>query len=404
MQGLHPIIIRRYGKPHLRRNVLGIAHSPSTSISAERVLRLGTVLAALLGTLLLVATARAEPTTASPTEATVPVSEPPLGTGGAAPQETIAPVSEPPRETSGPVSEPPTEAAAPVSEPPLETTVPVSEPPAETVAPISETPLETSSPVTEAVTETVVPVKEAEAPAPPIVERETPTPVVPVIERVIEMTSPVEPTGAQAQEAGLGASSASGSSEASSLLGSVAPQGGASPPSDPSAPAALAGDVMVVAPANAGEPATSTVKVVTTVAPLRLSAAQRAEDLSCQLSGLSGSATGDCTARWSGTEGLASASATFVAGATPMTGSGAPPTGGYGGSTGGTRTVVPPPGPAPSGAFGGSAAGGSGIALSGFFTLAGLLLMAAPLAMRRLRLSCRPWLTAFFVLIPERPG
>jgi DNA polymerase-3 subunit gamma/tau len=382
MQVLHPIIISRYGKPDRQRNAPGIAHTPSTSITAGRLLRLGAVLAALLGTLLLVATARAEPVTSPPTEATVPVSEPPPGTTGEAPQEPVAPVSEPPQETS----------------------VPVSEPPAETAAPVSETPLETSSPVTETVAETVVPVKEAEAPASPIVERETPTPVVPVIERVIEVTSPVQPTGAQAQEAGLGASNTSGSSEASSLLAAAAPQGGASPPSDPSTPAALAGDVMVVAPPGAGEPSTSTVKVVTTVPPLHLSAAQRAEDLSCQLSGLSGSASGDCTARWYATEGLASASATFVAGATPTTGSGAPPAGGYGGSSGGSRTMEPPPGPAPSGAFGGSAAGGSGIALSGFFTLAGLLLMAAPLAMRRLRLSCRPWLTAFFVLIPERPG
>jgi hypothetical protein len=49
-------------------------------------------------------------------------------------------------------------------------------------------------------------------------------------------------------------------------------------------------------------------------------------------------------------------------------------------------------------------ASGSGTALSIFLTLAGLLLMAAPRAMRRLRLSCQPWLTACFVLIPERPG
>ena len=378
----HPIIIRRYGKPRQQRNVLGIAHSPSTRITAGSVLCLGTLLAALLGTLLLAATASAEPITPSPAEATVPVSEPP-------------------QETSVPVSEPPAEAPVPVSETPSEATVPVSEPPAETAAPISETPLESSSPVSETVAETVAPIKET--PPPPIVEREAVTPVAPVLERVIEVTSPVGPTSDPSQEAALGdASNAAGSSESSSSLGAVAPEGGASPPSNPLAPAAIAGDV--VPPIGEGDPSTSTVKVVTTVPPLRLTAAQRVEDLSCQLSGLSGSATDDCTAGWSGTESLASASAAFVAGATPTTGSGAPPAGGYGGSTGGSRTAVPPPGPAPSGAFGGSAAGGSGVALSGFFTLAGLLLMAAPLAMRRLRLSCRPWLTAFFVLIPERPG
>ncbi|MCW3034427.1 MAG: hypothetical protein JWM60_2772, partial [Solirubrobacterales bacterium] len=70
------------------------------------------------------------------------------------------------------------------------------------------------------------------------------------------------------------------------------------------------------------------------------------------------------------------------------------------------RPDTPSPGPAPGGAAGGVAAGGSGgaVGLSGFLTLAGLLLLAAPRALRRLRLSCRPYLTAFFVLIPERPG
>jgi len=78
-----------------------------------------------------------------------------------------------------------------------------------------------------------------------------------------------------------------------------------------------------------------------------------------------------------------------------------------GGHGGGSAVANPPvspgPSPAPSGASG-AAAGGSGLALSGFLTLAGLLLLGAPRAMRRLRLSCEPWLTACFVLIPERPG
>jgi hypothetical protein len=140
------------------------------------------------------------------------------------------------------------------------------------------------------------------------------------------------------------------------------------------------------------------------IAPVRLTVAQRAADLSCQLSGLSRAATQACTAGWSNTQSFPTASAVLGAGASTTTGTGGSPGGGYGGSTGGGRTVIPPPGPAPTGSFGGSAAGASGIALSGFFTLAGLLLLAGPLAMRRLRLSCQPWLTAFFVLIPERPG
>lgn len=80
-----------------------------------------------------------------------------------------------------------------------------------------------------------------------------------------------------------------------------------------------------------------------------------------------------------------------------------PPDGGHGGSAVGGPPAGPAPASAPSGASG-AAAGGGGLALSGFLTLAGLLLLGAPRAMRRLRLSCRPWLTACFVLIPERPG
>jgi hypothetical protein len=65
--------------------------------------------------------------------------------------------------------------------------------------------------------------------------------------------------------------------------------------------------------------------------------------------------------------------------------------------------VSPVPGPGPGGGSGSSAMGGSGLGMAAFVTLAGLLLLAAPRAMYRLRLSSRPWLTAFFVLIPERP-
>jgi hypothetical protein len=75
----------------------------------------------------------------------------------------------------------------------------------------------------------------------------------------------------------------------------------------------------------------------------------------------------------------------------------------HGGSVGGGRPVEPTPGPAPGGASGSSAAGGSGLALSGLLTLAGLLGLAAPRALRRLRLSSEPWLSASFALIPERP-
>jgi len=135
-----------------------------------------------------------------------------------------------------------------------------------------------------------------------------------------------------------------------------------------------------------------------------MSAAQRAGELRCELSGQASSLTENCSAAWLGRQSLLLASPENLTTAAPGISVAPAGSGGDVGYTGGSRSFIPSPGPAPSGAFGGSAAGGSGVATSGFFTLAGLLLLAGPRALRRLRLSCQPWLTAFFVLIPERPG
>jgi hypothetical protein len=61
------------------------------------------------------------------------------------------------------------------------------------------------------------------------------------------------------------------------------------------------------------------------------------------------------------------------------------------------------PGPSPGGASESTVAA-CGFAVSIFLTLAGLSMLAAPRAMRRLRLASEPWRVAPFVLIPERPG
>jgi hypothetical protein len=61
------------------------------------------------------------------------------------------------------------------------------------------------------------------------------------------------------------------------------------------------------------------------------------------------------------------------------------------------------PGPSPGGVSESTVAA-CGFALSIFLTLAGLPMLAAPRAMRRLRLASEPWRLAPFVLIPERPG
>jgi outer membrane biosynthesis protein TonB len=133
-------------------------------------------------------------------------------------------------------------------------------------------------------------------------------------------------------------------------------------------------------------------------------AAGWARGFGCELSELNRRRTGTCITGGLDSQpvlpglplGLATAAASLT--------SGPPAGGGHGGSAGGAPPVSPGPGSAPSGVAGGSAMGGSGSSVSVFLTLAGLLLLAAPRAMRRLRLLCRPWLSACFVLIPERPG
>ncbi len=126
----------------------------------------------------------------------------------------------------------------------------------------------------------------------------------------------------------------------------------------------------------------------------------------CLLSSLAGLMGDNCTSAWLDNQGMPpSSSASMAASWSPP--SADPPAGeASGDSSGGGRPMPQSPGPAPGGAGGGGAgaAGGAGVGLAGFLTLAGLLLLAAPRALRRLRLSCLPWRTAFFVLIPERPG
>jgi len=291
------------------------------------------------------------------------------------------------------------EATAPEgpSPPVVETTPePVAEP-EPVVEPVKET---VAEPVLEHVSEIVVPVE-------PVVEhvKEVVTPVIepviePVKEQANELLSSLEPT--KELVAGAGMSSGSGPGTQTGSGAAVA-----------SAPATEASDALVaslVAPSTGGgpgePPTASTAPASISGVPTHLTAAQRAGELSCQLSGLGGAATDNCTASWLSSEPLlVSAPGALVPGARARAGSPAGSSqGGSGGGFGGNRSFLPPPGPAPTGAVGGSAAGGSGVGLSGFFTLAGLLLLAGPRALRRLRLSSKPWLTAFFVLIPERPG
>jgi S-DNA-T family DNA segregation ATPase FtsK/SpoIIIE len=173
----------------------------------------------------------------------------------------------------------------------------------------------------------------------------------------------------------------------------------------PEASSAPDGAPTTTFPVISGESQTPSVESSTDAVALarRVIAAQRAEDFTRELGGLGASSTDTYTA---GFDSPSLISAAFVRGLATGTAAraGAPAPGRSSGSPGGSSPIGPPPGSAPSGTCSGAAPGGSGTALSGFSTFAGHLLPGAPLAMRRLRLSFQPWLTAFFVLIPERPG
>jgi len=131
----------------------------------------------------------------------------------------------------------------------------------------------------------------------------------------------------------------------------------------------------------------------------------------CDLQGLGGAGAGGCVGAWMTATGPLSPDAVSMP-APPtavLAGTGvAGPAGGGGeqpGAAGGGRSMPPAPSPAPGGASGVAAGGGAaGVGLAGFLTFALLLALAAPHATRRLKLACLPWRTAFFVLIPERPG
>jgi hypothetical protein len=168
------------------------------------------------------------------------------------------------------------------------------------------------------------------------------------------------------------------------------------------------GPLTAILPVTEELPATSTASSVSVAALALTIAAQRAENFTRELGGLGASST-DTYAAGLDTAGIDSPSlisAAFVEDLATGTAAraGAPAPGRSGGPPGGGSPIGPPPGSTPSGTFSAAAGGGSGTALSGFPTFAGHLLRGAPLAMRRLRLSFQPWLTAFFVLIPERPG
>jgi hypothetical protein len=289
--------------------------------------------------------------------------------------------------------------------PTLPETVPTPTPSLET--PVVPTP----TPVPEVVPPTQTPPPPEAAPLPTPEPAETPKPAP-----APEAAQPPAPTPAEnpahqpAPEAGAPTQTPAPAAAAAP----AEPTRTAPPEASPPSASSPQGVVSVIDPAPATGPPTTArdrAKPASTspgrpalAAAAALFATQRAEGLSCALS-LGEHASGSCSGGVIGTQRLLAASPRSDATVTQDSAAAITPSdGGPDGSGGaGHQPVSPAPGPAPSGAAGGSAGGGPGLALA-FLSLAGLLLVAPLRAMRRLRLSSAPWLTACFVLIPERPG
>jgi hypothetical protein len=391
--------------------MLGIAHSTSTRTVYKAAFCLRMLALALLGALVLAASAQAAGEAplggVGATEATVGAPEAIVGS-----TEAIVGSTEAPSTTLAPEAGGSGEELPGVSNTPLV--------PGETQETVSTPVVPEKAP--EIVSTPVVPEKAPETKAPetvstPVASEKAPetvnTPAAPI--EVLPPEQPKIAAGSEKEASGV----ASGPEKLSedpppppivdtpvtqtrSDLGYATPEIGYE--AAPDVPAALINSP-TEPPGGGPLEAGGSEAAASVAAVAQISDAQRAGELTCELSSLSGDMSGGCSTEWLAPQRFLSGSpggyAAAVAALAPTTGG--PGDGGHGGAAVGSPPVSPGPGPAPAGAAG-SSAGASGLALSGFLTLAGLLLLGAPRAMRRLRLSCQPWRTACFVLIPERPG
>jgi hypothetical protein len=291
--------------------------------------------------------------------------------------------------------------------------------PEEQAAPATPTP-EPEEPAVTGTSEETGPLEEQSAP--PV---EEPTVVVPPEEHIVaaEVTKETRQSGStEGLEEAAGKIVTSERAESTGEVGSSTPLHASSLDDTPLAQLAVTRTDPVAeaaAPASVGVlPVVATIASTEVEGPppgggpppahTGMTSAQRAGSFSCELSQLGGSLTDNCTVGWLGaprflsggaSAGLVTAASSLVA----ATFAGSPSQSGHGGSAISAPPVGPAPGPAPGGAAG-AATGASGVApLSTFLTLAGLLLLGAPRVLRRLRLSCEPWLAGCFVLVPERP-
>jgi hypothetical protein len=388
--------------------VIGQTQNLSARIAVKGLLCATILTVVLIATLMLVSSADATLATA-PLEEGTQTMEGGASSGGT---EGMGAETGTAAEGTGTIGEvtPPVEQALPPAEtttPPETTTPAETTPPSETTAPSETTP---PSETTTTAETTPTEATHTEEPTQPIGEGLVVAEVLQTTKETVSqsgevLTPVIKEIVVPASELVLSPASSSKAPEsvreADQVEAGAAPTAASSPPAPPTTPQAA---ILTTFPAIAVTEAPERVTRSAAVAARSLTAAQRAGEISCELSGLTERMSEDCSA------GLLSGSSLIAVDPVERAGEVSPARksnhagGGYSEPASGDRSGGAPPGPAPGGAFGGSAAAGSGLALSGFFTLTGLLLFAAPCAMRRLRLSCRPWRTAFFVLIPERPG
>jgi hypothetical protein len=380
------------GKRTQRASTLVAGWNPARrTVSKGLLLRVSPVVLVLLGALVFAGSALAAipeiplptptpeviPETPSVPPPEIPTSPPTLE---ATPETPPAPTLEPTPETPAPIPTPEIPAPEPTPETP---------PPTPTPEPTPETPPPTPTP--EPTPETPPPAPEAtpETP-PPETTREAPPTATP--ETTTETTQPPAPEAA--------AKSSPNPPLAASPDAVDIPPEAADVPIGPLPTASAVGGPGRTAATSSTRPASAAGVV----------AAQQALSLRCELAGLEGRMSGKCTGGSLDAQRLFATSLLPVGSANPGASSTAatvttPTDDDPGGSAARSHPPVSPaPSPAPGGASGGSAGGASGVGLSASLTLGALLRLAPARAMRRLRLSCEPWLTACFVLIPERPG
>jgi outer membrane biosynthesis protein TonB len=356
----------RFREPPGGRTPRGTAvrapRNPPRRIVSKGLLLLSPLVLALLGALLFAGSA----------PASTPEIRSPAPTPGVIPELPPLPIPETPTPT--PTPEVPAE-TPPTPTPETPTPVPTPEPTPETPrpAPTPEPTPETPPPAPEATPETPPPTTEKtpEAPAPPAPEAEAKSAPSPALAPSQDAAGEIPPAATGAATGSLPTASAVDGRD----------RAAATPSAHPVSLSASAGLI-----------------------------AAQAMSLSCELAGLERRMSDRCTAGSPAVQRLFAASLVPLGSANPADSSlastvRAPTDPDPGGS--GVRSrppVSPAPSPAPGGAAGFSASGASGLGLSAFLTLGALLRLAPARAMRRLRLSCEPWLTACFVLIPERPG